>query len=125
MVKFILLTFLSSTCLAAPELIIECTTDSVDGSDNPVTYILDTKKGIAEILYSNRTEKGVFGTNDHFYTLYFTRNKKTNNEIMRTVVVNRITGKFTQTETSASSYPSTLGPAVVGRCTKNEYKRKL
>lgn len=125
MVKFFLLFFMSASCLAAPELIIECTPNNADGNEDPVTYILDTKEGIAEILHSNRAEKGVVGTDTHFYTLYFTRNKKTTNEILKTVVVNRITGQFTQTETSDSSYPNRLGPAVVGACKKSEYKRKL
>jgi len=121
---YIFFLLFNSTTLANPNYIVDCQTDASDGK-NSVTYILDIKKGIAEILYSKNTHKGVLGTDEHFYTLYFTYNKKTENEILTTTIINRITGELAESATSASSYPETVGKDITGKCKSKEYARKL
>jgi len=121
---YIVFFLFSSNTLANPNYIVDCQTNAAE-SESSVTYILNIKKGMAEILYSKNTHKGVLGTDEHFYTLYFTYNKKTKNEIVTTTVINRITGELTESATSASSYPEPVGKAITGKCKSKEYVRKL
>lgn len=116
--------FFSHLASAGADFIIECHLDS-DGETSPVTYILNTKKGVAEILNSESTIKGVLGTDEHFYTLYFTYNKKTNNRRVTTTIINRVTGELTESATTTSSYPDTVGKNVTGNCKARKYERKL
>ena len=117
--------FLSTSIFAKSDLIINCKSDSPKTDAFNISYILNLKEGIAEILHPATTEKGVVGTREHFYILYFTKNKKSANEIVIKIIINRITGKFTQTQTSDSSYPDTMGEKITGSCESVKYERKL
>ena len=121
----ITLMFSSFYANAKPEYILTCDLSHSDKDLSTVNYIIDSKNSVAEILYSQNTEVGILDAQQHFYTLYFTRNAKTLDSTVTTIIINRISGELTKTTTSKLSYPKIVGKKITGTCKTKDYKRIL